>query len=128
VIFTGRVPFEEVRKYYSVFDICPFPRNDVEVCRYVPPLKVLEAMAMEKAVIVSDLAPLREMVQEGETGLVCKADSVEDLKMKISLFHHNKNLRQIYGKAAREWVCSYRSSEKLVERYEQMYHTFLKDQ
>ena len=85
IIFTGRVPYSDVEEYYSVLDMCVYPRNDYEVCRYVPPLKPLEAMAMKKAVIVSDVAPMLEMVQNGVTGLVSQANNKDSLKDKIIL-------------------------------------------
>jgi glycosyltransferase involved in cell wall biosynthesis len=37
----------------------------------VSPMKPLEALAMEKAVVVSDAA-LAEMIADGQTGLTCQ--------------------------------------------------------
>jgi len=120
-IFTGRVPYDEVDAYYSLFDICPFPRNNYEVCRYVPPMKVLEAMAMEKAVIVSNVAPLQEMVRDRKEGLVCKADSVESVKQAIVTLYKDRVLRESLGSAAREWVVQNRSWEENRVRYKALY-------
>src|SRR5699024_9518739 len=39
IIFTGKVPFETVKDYYSVIDIAPFPRQDKLVCQLVTPIK-----------------------------------------------------------------------------------------
>src|SRR5699024_1290603 len=61
IIFTGKVPFETVKDYYSVIDIAPFPRQDKLVCQLVTPIKTYEAMAMGKRVIVSDVNALKEM-------------------------------------------------------------------
>ena len=127
IIFTGRVPYEEVEEYYTLFDICPFPRNDFEVCRYVPPLKILEAMAMEKAVIVSDVAPLLEIIENGKNGLVCKADSIKSLKESIKKLYLNDALRNKLGKQARQWVKENRSWEKTSETYIKLYKSFEKD-
>jgi glycosyltransferase involved in cell wall biosynthesis len=124
IIFTGRVPFEEVDKYYSLFDICPFPRNDYEVCRYVPPLKVLEAMAMQKAIIVSDVAPLLEMVENEKTALVCKSNSIEDLKMKILELYREKQKRIILGSNAKEWVKKERNWLEVSKQYKEIYNEF----
>jgi glycosyltransferase involved in cell wall biosynthesis len=125
VIFTGRVPFEEVRKYYSVFDICPFPRNDAEVCRYVPPLKVLEAMAMEKPVIVSNVPPLLEIIQDNHTGLVCKADDIKSLANAIKTLCDDTSFAQNLAYNAREWVCKHRDIKDLGKVYHEIYQTFL---
>jgi len=123
-IFTGRIAHDEVDAYYSLFDICPFPRNNYEVCRYVPPLKVLEAMAMEKAVIVSNVAPLLEMVRDGKEGLVCESDSVESLKEAIVQLYKACSLRKTLGRTAREWVVQNRSWEENGVRYKALYDSF----
>ena len=126
IIFTGRVPHSEVQEYYSIFDVCVYPRNDYEVCRYVPPLKPLEAMAMKKAVIVSDVAPLLEMVEDGVTGLVCKADDVQSLKDKILLLYTNQELRKTIATNAFKWVKEYRSWDLMVRKYITLYDTIAK--
>lgn len=74
--FTGRVPHAEIESYYSVIDICPFPRLPLPVCEMVSPLKPFEAMAMGKTVIASDVAALAEVVTDGANGLLhVKGDS-----------------------------------------------------
>jgi len=121
IIFTGRVPFEEVNNYYSIFDICPFPRNNYEVCRYVPPLKVLEAMAMEKAIIVSDVAPLLEIVNDRINGLVCISDDIDSLTNTILQVYRDDKLRESIAKNASEWVGENRSWKAISNRYIKLY-------
>lgn len=104
VHFVGFVPHSEVTRYYSVMEILPFPRKNMEVCRLVPPLKILEAMAMEKKVIVSALPPLQEMVKDNETGLVCEPDNCEDLAEKLVKFIEAPDMATELAVAAREWV------------------------
>ena len=70
LIMPGRVPHEEVAAYYSLIDIAPFPRKPQPVTEMVSPMKPLEALAMEKAVVVSSVAALTEMIADEETGLV----------------------------------------------------------
>ena len=125
ISFVGRVPHEEVKNYYSIFDICAYPRNNHEVCRYVPPLKPLEAMAMKKAVIVSDVAPLLEMVEDGVTGLVCKADNQDSLKEKLVELYKSKELRELLTNNAYVWVKKERNWNVVVEKYESLYNFFL---
>src|SRR5699024_8963336 len=66
VIFTGKIPHEEVSNFYSVVDITPFPRTNELVCQLVTPIKTYEAMAMGKKVIVSDVAALKEIRSKGK--------------------------------------------------------------
>ena len=65
----GRIPHSEVERYYSIIDICPFPRKSVPVCEVVSPLKPFEAMAMGRAIVVSSVKPLKEFVQTPTDGL-----------------------------------------------------------
>ena len=121
VVFVGRVPFAEVNRYYTICDVCAFPRRGYQVCRYVPPLKPLEAMAMEKPVIVSSLLPLLEMVEDGNTGLVCGVDDGESLQAAIARLYQHPSMAATLGKKARQWVEENRSWEKIAAKYVAMY-------
>lgn len=79
LIMPGRVPHEEVENYYSLIDIAPFPRKPWPVCEMVSPMKPLEAFAMEKAVVVSSVRALQEMVEHEQTGLIFEKGNVESL-------------------------------------------------
>ena len=57
VIMPGRVPHQEVMKYYSLVDLLVYPRKAMRLTELVTPLKPLEAMAMGKALVLSDVAP-----------------------------------------------------------------------
>lgn len=104
VIFTGRVPHEQVESYYSLVDITPFPRRALPVCEMVSPLKPLEAMAMGKAVIASNVQALSEMVEDGVTGILHTKDDVTSLTDGIRDLLDDKGLRDRLGKKGREWV------------------------
>ena len=121
IIFIGRVPFSQVNGYYSIIDAAVFPRLNHEVCQKIPPLKPLEAMAMKKPIIVSDLCALREVVKHGETGLVCTPGSVNSLVEKIGLLANDADLRDSVVDNAYEWVVKSRdwrvTSKKISEIY-----------
>ena len=119
--FVGHVPFNDIKKYYSIIDIFPFPRNGYEVCRLSPPLKVLEVMAAAKPVIVSDLPPLLEMVKDGETGSVCRADDLQSLIETIQRLYENPDECRVLGEAARKWVAENRSWESMSKKYIDLY-------
>ncbi|ULB45237.1 tetratricopeptide repeat protein, partial [Limnospira fusiformis KN01] len=123
IIFTGRVPFSQMLDYYSVCDLCVFPRRNDDVCRYVPPLKVLEPMAMAKPVIVSNLPPLVEMVENEKTGLVCRCGDVDSLREQILRVYRDEGLRRVLGREARSWVERYRSWDEVSQRYLGVYES-----
>ncbi|WP_245537512.1 glycosyltransferase family 4 protein [Salinicoccus carnicancri] len=111
VIFTGKIPHEQVSKFYSVVDVTPFPRTNALVCQLVTPIKTYEAMAMGKKVIVSDVAALKEMVIDGENGTYFEAENPEALEKAIIEISQNEEI----GKHAREWVEQNRDWEVLLQ-------------
>jgi len=121
IIFTGRVPHNEVKKYYSIFDVCAYPRTDDEVCRYIPPLKPLEAMAMQKPIIVSALAPLLEMVIDGQIGIVCQSDDIKSLQESILRLYRDTKLRAEIALQARDWVSKHRQQKDIFLQYLKIY-------
>lgn len=104
LIMPGRIPFEEVESYYSLIDIAPFPRKPQPVCELVSPMKPLEALAMKKAVLVSSVQALKEMVVEEKTGLVFEKGNISDLADKLQLLIDNEGLRKTLGENGRVWV------------------------
>ncbi|WP_196823204.1 glycosyltransferase family 4 protein [Arthrobacter sp. CAN_A6] len=83
VTFTGRVPREMARLHHLALDIFVVPRTDSDVTRSVTPLKPVEAMACARPVIASDLPALREIVEDGLTGVLIPAGSCEALVAEI---------------------------------------------
>lgn len=104
VIFTGRVPHHEVEDYYSIIDICPFPRLPLPVCEMVSPLKPFEAMAMEKAVIASDVDALAEIVSDSSNGVLFKKGDAESLTNRLRSLLDDPSLRIRIAEAGRRWV------------------------
>jgi glycosyltransferase involved in cell wall biosynthesis len=126
VTFTGRIPHAEVKDMYALADVVAYPRRLTRTTALTTPLKPLEAMAMAKAVVVSNVAPMLELVKDGQTGLVFKAGDVSDLASKLIKLLRNPTLRQQLGHEAREWVLRERQWPDLISRYRDVYQSVLK--
>ena len=74
VRFTGRVPHEQVRRYYDLVDFFVYPRRSMRLTELVTPLKPLEAMAEGRIVLASDIGGHRELIRDGETGFLFPPD------------------------------------------------------
>ncbi len=109
LIMPGRVPHDEIRSLYSIVDIAPFPRKPQPVTEMVSPMKPLEALAMEKAVVVSSVQALQEMVHHEQTGLVFEKGNVEALAESLYRLIQFRSLGTKLGKAGRQWVIQQRS-------------------
>jgi glycogen synthase len=77
--FAGRVPHEEVERYYALIDILAYPRRKMRLTDLVTPLKPLEAMAQLKLVAASDVGGHRELIEDGVTGTLFPAGNPEAL-------------------------------------------------
>ena len=102
--FTGRVGPDQVPDFHRQLDVFCVPRRDLPVTRVVPPLKPLEAMALGRPVIASDLPPLREIVRDQHTGLLVAPDDVEALATAIGTLARRADARHQLGANAREFV------------------------
>uniref|UniRef100_UPI003B3AC066 glycosyltransferase family 4 protein n=1 Tax=Pseudactinotalea sp. TaxID=1926260 RepID=UPI003B3AC066 len=125
VTFTGRLPHHEIPRYLSVTDITPFPRLPLQVCELISPMKPYEAMAMAKAVVVSDVAALARIVHDGETGLVFAKGDVKDLAAKLDRLVGDPEFRGRLGVAAREWVVDKGAWSSVAQRVDRAYRSFL---
>lgn len=125
VIFTGRIEHSEVIEYYSIFDLCIFPRLQEEVTEMVTPLKPLEAMACGKCVIGSDLQAIKEMVIEDTNGIIYD-NSIEDLANKIRQFACNEVQVDLYQDKAKIWVEKNRDWNILAKKYSDLYNEIIK--
>ena len=99
VVFHGVVSFAEIPNAYAKAAVCVFPSH-METLGLVAP----EAMAMEKAVIFTELGPGPEVVVDGETGLLCNPHQPENIAKKIVYLLSNSELSIQFGKKARTSV------------------------
>jgi glycosyltransferase involved in cell wall biosynthesis len=121
VIFTGRVPHGEIQRYYSIIDVFVVPRTNDRVSRLVTPLKPFEAMALERAVVVSGVDALVEIVSDGETGLTFRPEDATNLADVVEPLLEDPGRRAALGTAARAWVTAHRTWRQNGERYRALY-------
>lgn len=121
ILHPGKVPHGEVKGLYSLVDILAYPRDRQRITELVTPLKPLEAMAMEKAVIGSSVGGLTELIEDERTGLIHRAEDTSDLAAKIVRLAGDPELRARLGKAGREYVERARRWRTLIGTHEAVY-------
>ncbi len=124
IIFTGRVPHDTIQQHYTLIDVFIYPRMRNRLTELTTPLKPLEAMAMEKAVIASDVGGLRELVDNGRTGLLFRSGDINDLITKLTALIENPKLRNRLGRNGRKHVEAEKSWSKNAARYLKLYQRF----
>ena len=121
VRLTGRVSHDEVLKYYSLIDVFVVPRLPHRVCEIVTPLKPYEAMSTGRAVIMSDVGGLAEIINEGGPALLFRAGDVDDLAAVCLALIMDPERRSQLGEAAAQWVRDNRTWSANTRVYQEVY-------
>lgn len=121
VFFTGRVPHEDVLRYYGLIDIFVVPRKPSQVADLVTPLKPFEAFATGRAVILSDVGALQEIADQSGAVETFRAGSASDLAQKVlDLVANPERRREMSSRGAR-WVRNHRSWSRNANEYDLVY-------
>lgn len=125
VVFTGRVPHADVQRYYDLIDVLAYPRHSMRLTELVTPLKPLEAMAQGRLVVASDVGGHRELIRDGETGLLFKAGSSDALADRLAALLAEPSRWPALRAAGRRFVENERNWRRSVAAYEQPYAAVL---
>jgi len=121
VIFSGRIPQSRVPGVYALADVLVYPRYAMRLTELVTPLKPLEAMAMKKALLASDVGGHRELIQDGRTGLLFKPGDAASLADSLARLLEDPALRRSLEDAGRAWVAEERTWAKTTAPYGEVY-------
>ncbi len=121
VIFTGRVPHQEVERYYGLIDLLVYPRVSMRITELVTPLKPLEAMAQGKPVLASNVGGHRELIEDSVTGTLFTAGNPTALADAALAILSAPGKTQAICEAARKSVSSQRCWKNNVKRYDAIY-------
>ncbi len=113
--FVGRVPHEEVERYYSMIDILAYPRKSMRLTDLVTPLKPLEAMAQGRLVAASSVGGHRELIEDGVTGTLFApddpasiADALAGLLADRGQWDERRRVARAFVERERNWAANIR--------------------
>jgi PEP-CTERM/exosortase A-associated glycosyltransferase len=119
--FVGRVPHDEVERYYALIDILAYPRKAMRLTELVTPLKPLEAMAQRKLVVASNVGGHRELIEDDVTGTLFRAGDPAALADALAgLFEHRGGWDKRRD-VARRFVERERNWSSNISRYAPLY-------
>ncbi|HWZ49448.1 MAG TPA: TIGR04063 family PEP-CTERM/XrtA system glycosyltransferase [Herbaspirillum sp.] len=125
VIFTGRVPHDQVQRYYNLSDVLVYPRLKMRLTDLVTPLKPLEAMAQGRLVVASDVGGHKELIDDGKSGMLFKAGDPDALAEKVLALLAAPHCWPALRAAGRHFVETERHWRASVARYQAIYHRLL---
>ena len=120
----SKVAFHDDGKYdvfelYNLCDISVFPVENMHG-KFDVPLAVIETMACEKPVIISDIPVLQEFAKEGNSVKIEKGNLAE-LNAAILDLYKNPEKRKQIGQAARKFAQENFDIRKTAEIYKGIY-------
>lgn len=118
VIFAGKQ--DNIPQMLSILDI--FVLSSITEGT---PIAILEAMAMERAVIVTDVGGVSELVIDGITGIVVPSKDQKAITSAVVRLYENPNERAEMGKRARERAIERFSLDICVAKYKYIYEKCL---
>jgi glycosyltransferase involved in cell wall biosynthesis len=120
VKFVGRVAGPQLNRLISSSRFTVLPSRAYETLGKT----ILESYAWGRAVVASDLGSRRELVHEGETGVLFRAGDVQQLAAAISFLAEQPTLAAEMGAAGRTLVANQYSAEShyiaLTNLYQQL--------
>ncbi len=125
IVFTGRVPHAEVERYYSLIDVLAYPRKHSRLTDLVTPLKPLEAMAQRRIVAASDVGGHRELITDGQTGLLFPPDDPMRMAASLADFIDRRDSWPTMREAGRAHVAAHHDWARNVQRYQRVYQDLI---
>jgi len=125
VVFAGRVPHGEVQRYYDLIDLLVYPRLSMRLTELVTPLKPLEAMAQGRLLVASDVGGHRELIRDGETGVLFKAGDPDALAAAVVGLLREPQRWPAMKDAGRRFVENERNWAASVAHYRPVYDALL---
>jgi glycosyltransferase involved in cell wall biosynthesis len=98
--FTGQVEPARVPALLAETDILVLPTVATASAIYTSPLKLFEYFAAGRPIVASDLPPVREIVRDGENGLLFEAGSPESLAAAIRRVQEDTHLAERLARTA----------------------------
>jgi glycogen synthase len=121
VVMLGRIPQAQVRDLYTLLTALVLPRQRMRLTELVTPLKPLEAMAAGIPVLASDVGGHAELIDDGRTGLLFKAESRESLVEQAVRIVGDGRLRTHVIETATRWVREERTWDRTTAGYVSAY-------
>ena len=118
VRYLGSVSYEAIRKVINDATVCVFPTFAEAL-----PVSWIEAMAMQKALVASNIGWAVEIIDDGTDGFLVHPKDHAEYAAKISELLLNRELQKQFGAAARKKVMKKFTNEVVAKQSADFYKT-----
>ena len=123
VYVTGRLPHKVVPSYANLFDIAVSPKTTF----YASPMKIVEYMALGKAVVAPDTRNIRDLLGNSNCGVLFRPGSSRSLARILVHLACNREMRMHLGEKALERVRNRLNWIQNAKKIEQEYCMYRKN-
>lgn len=102
---------DEVKELYEISSLCLYPSSAPEPFG----LTMLEAMAMSKPMIITNMGGMPEIIKDGINGFIVPVRDFEAVAAKICQLLEDVKLRERFGYTGRQMVESQYTKEKVTQ-------------
>ena len=99
VEYIGSIPYDKIKQHISLATVCVFPTFAEAL-----PVSWIEAMAMQQAIVASNIGWAIEVIDDGINGLLVHPKEHKSYAENINKLLENKELRTKFGIEARKKV------------------------
>lgn len=122
VTYLGGMPYAEIQKQIDLATVCVFPSFAEAL-----PVSWIEAMAMQKAVVASNIGWAMEIIEDGVDGFLVNPKLHQEYADKIIALLDNQTLRKEFGKNARMKINDIFSIEVVAKQSKLFYKSVSKE-
>ncbi|EKQ54514.1 MAG: glycosyltransferase [Methanobacterium sp. Maddingley MBC34] len=121
IIFTGKVPFENISIYYKKSDLLVLPSRSEAWGRVV-----LEALVSGKPVVVSNSCKISDVILKEDCGALFEVDNPPSLAKEIVLMLVDRKNAMKMGSKGKNMVITNYSPSKIIPKYQEMWEMAIK--
>ena len=99
VNYLGSVPYQDIKAHIKVASLCVFPTFAEAL-----PVSWIEAMALQKPIVASNIGWAKEVIEEGVEGFLVHPQNHQLYAERIVDLLENPELQSAFGSAARKKV------------------------
>ncbi|MGC4041480.1 MAG: glycosyltransferase family 4 protein [Flavobacterium sp.] len=120
VAYIGSIPYDKIREHIGLATVCVFPTFAEAL-----PVSWIEAMALRKAIVASDIGWATEVIDDGSNGFLVNPKKHSLYAEKIMTLLENKELRGQFGIEARKKVEQKFSTEAVARQSADFYRKLI---
>lgn len=124
VVITGFMPQEEAFKYVCDASVCLSPFYPMPILNSTSPTKLVEYMALGKAVVANDHPEQKLVLEESGAGICVPYDEKEFSKAIMYILDHRDEAEKM-GERGKLYVEECRTYEKIADNVEAKYRCLL---